>query len=117
MTMAPVSHVIVRYTVRPDRVTENEELVRAVYAELAETQPKGLRYVTFALDDGANEDGADDDGVGFVHIAEVSTDDGHNPLAVLEAFARFQDGIQDRVVASPTVTLLRLIGSYQVFGA
>jgi hypothetical protein len=112
MTMAEVSHVIVRYTVRPDRVAENEELVRAVYAELAETRPEGLSYVTFAA--GA---GALDDGVGFVHIAEVSTVDGHNPLADVAAFARFQDGIADRLVAPATVTPLRRIGSYRVFGA
>jgi len=106
MTMARASHVMVRYTVRPDRVSDNEELVRAVYAELAATQPAGLRYVTFALDDG----------VSFVHIAEVATEDGHNPLAGVPAFARFQDGIQDRVLSPPTVTQLRRIGSYEVFG-
>ena len=106
MTTAQVSHVVVRYTVRPERVAENEELVRAVYAELAETQPEGLSYVTFALDDGMS----------FMHIAEVSTPDGHNPLAEVAAFARFQDGIGDRLVADPTVTPLRRIGSYRVFG-
>jgi hypothetical protein len=51
--------VIVRYRVKPDRVAENEELVRAVYAELAGVQPEGLRYATVKLDDG----------VTFVHVA------------------------------------------------
>jgi hypothetical protein len=106
MTMAEVSHVMVRYEVRPERVSENEELVRAVYAELAETQPAGLRYVTFVLDDG----------VGFLHVAEVTTEDGHNPLADATAFARFQEGLGERLVAPPIVTQLRRIGSYQVFG-
>ena len=71
--------VMVRYEVKPGRTAENEELVRAVYEELARTAPEGLRYATFRLDDG----------VGFVHLAE--TEDGRNPLADVEAFARFQE--------------------------
>jgi len=53
-----MKQVIVRYRVKPERAAENEELVRAVYAELQETKPAGLRYATFQLDDG----------VSFVHI-------------------------------------------------
>ena len=93
--------VMVRYEVKPGRTAENEELVRAVYEELARTAPEGLRYATFRLDDG----------VGFVHLAE--TEDGHNPLADVEAFARFQDGIGDRCVQGPAVVQLREIGSFQ----
>ena len=51
--------VMVRYKVKPDRVAENEELVRAVYDELQRTEPEGLRYATFRLEDGVN----------FVHLA------------------------------------------------
>ena len=40
--------VMVRYKVKPDRAAENEALVRAVYEELARTQPAGLHYATFA---------------------------------------------------------------------
>ena len=39
--------VMVRYQCKPDRMAENEELVRAVYEELARTAPEGLRYATF----------------------------------------------------------------------
>jgi L-rhamnose mutarotase len=58
--------VIVRYTIKPDRVAENERLVRAVYEELHRVELAGIRYATFRLDDG----------VTFVHIASVETDDG-----------------------------------------
>ena len=44
--------VIGRYTVKPGQETVNEKLVRAVYDELHQTQPTGLRYATFRLDDG-----------------------------------------------------------------
>lgn len=44
--------VIVRYTVKPGQEGVNEKLVRVVYDELHQTQPTGLRYTTFRLDDG-----------------------------------------------------------------
>jgi hypothetical protein len=94
---------MVRYKVKPDRAEENAQLVRAVYDELHRTEPAGLRYATFQLEDG----------VSFVHIA--STEDGQNPLSQVEAFARFQDGIADRCDERPVVTQLREIGSFHVF--
>ena len=63
--------VMVRYRVKPEQVARNAELVRAVYDELRERAPDGIRYATFTLDDG----------VTFVHIAEV--DGEGNPLAEL----------------------------------
>ncbi len=63
--------VMVRYKVKPDRVAENEELVRAVYDELQRTEPAGLQLRDVPLDDG----------VSFVHLASIETEDGRNPLA------------------------------------
>jgi hypothetical protein len=40
-------HVIVRYTVKPERAAENEELVRAVYSELHDITQVGS-YRLFA---------------------------------------------------------------------
>ncbi len=98
--------VIVRYTVKPDQVNANEELVRAVYEELGRTAPAGLRYATFKLEDG----------VSFVHVASVDTADGRNPLGEVEAFARFQQGIADRCDAPPVATEMSEVGSYRFFG-
>ena len=69
-----MKQVIVRYRVEPERAAENEELVRAVYAELQETKPAGLRYATFRLDDG----------VSFLHLS-AHDNDGPNPLTSMEA--------------------------------
>jgi hypothetical protein len=99
--------VIVRYTVKPDQVEANEELVRAVYEELGRTAPEGLRYATFKLEDG----------VSFVHVASVDTPDGRNPLSAVEAFARFQQGVADRCDEPPVATEMREVGSYRFFGA
>ncbi|HEY1593957.1 MAG TPA: hypothetical protein VGF74_01070 [Thermoleophilaceae bacterium] len=95
--------VMVRYRVRPDRVAENEELVRAVYAELAEIQPDGLQYATFRLDDG----------VTFVHVAAHAADD--NPLNRVAAFQRFLENIRDRCDEPPAAGDTSLIGSFKLF--
>jgi len=93
--------VMVRYKVKPDRVEENEQLVRAVYDELAATRPAGLRYATFRLEDG----------VSFVHVASVEGE--HNPLAEVEAFARFQADVRDRCDEPPVATQLHEVGTYR----
>jgi hypothetical protein len=98
--------VMVRYKVKPDQAARNEELVRAVYDELHRTRPAGLRYATFRLDDG----------VSFVHMAWIETEDGGNPLSTVEAFKRFQENIDDRCQEGPAATVLSEIGSYRLFG-
>ena len=95
--------VMVRYRVKPDRVAENEDLVRAVYAELSSSRPDELRYATFKLPDG----------VTFVHVAEHGDD---NPLPKLASFQRFQEGIADRCDEPPAPAPLTEIGSYRMFG-
>jgi hypothetical protein len=91
---------MVRYTVKPEWAAENEELVRAVYAELHQTRPAGLRYATYQLDDG----------VSFVHVA--ATEDGQNPLPEVQAFKRFQENIDERCNEKPVVSSVRVLGSY-----
>jgi hypothetical protein len=98
--------VMVRYRVKPDRVEENEALVRAVYEELARTQPEGLRYATFKLEDG----------VSFVHVSSAETDDGRNPLTELPAFREFQRDIGERCDEAPVVTGVSTIGSFRFAG-
>jgi hypothetical protein len=98
-----VRRIMVRYRVKADRVEENEESVRAVYAELARARPDGLRYATLKLADG----------VTFVHVAEH---DDPNPLQQVEAFRRFTQSVRDRCETAPEATELTEIGSYRFFG-
>jgi hypothetical protein len=102
MTNAQQSYVGVRYRVKPDRVEENADLVRAVYAELGAERPEGFRYATFLLEDG----------VTFVHLAV--TEGGHEaPLPQLPAFQRFLEGIRERCDEPPqTFKPREQVGSY-----
>jgi hypothetical protein len=97
-----MSTVVVQYRTRPEQADENQRLVEQVFAELAVSRPAGLRYATFRLGDGDQ----------FVHVAEVDTDDGSNPLAAVAAFAAFQEGIPDRMVEGPVVADATVVGSY-----
>jgi hypothetical protein len=97
-------HVMVRYRVHPDRVAENEELVRTVYDELATSQPDGLQYATLKLPDG----------VTFIHIAQH---DEPNPLQETAAFKQFLKDIDDRCDEAPAVMQVDEIGSYRFFEA
>ena len=95
-----MKQVMVRYKVKPERVAENERLVRAVYEELHRTRPDGLRYMTFRLGDG----------VSFVHLA--FEEDDAKGLPDVEAFREFTREIDDRCDEKPVVTVLHEIGSY-----
>jgi hypothetical protein len=99
-----MQQVMVRYRVKPERVADNERLVRAVYDELERAAPEGFQYATFRLDDG----------VSFVHLA--FTEGERAPLPDLEAFRRFQEGIEERCDEAPVVTQLSEIGSYRLSG-
>jgi hypothetical protein len=96
-----MSTIMVRYKVKPGRAEENAQLVRAVYEELASSDPAGLHYATFKLEDG----------VSFVHIASV--EDGHNPLREVKAFQEFQKDIAERCAESPVTSELHEVGSFR----
>ena len=62
-----------------------------VYDELHQTQPTGLRYTTFRLDDGRN--------LALVAVDETLRQ--RNPLLEVAAFRRFTDGIAGRLRDTP----------------
>ena len=96
--------VLVRYKVKPERVDENVSLVKAVYAELADKRPEGLRYATFLAEDG----------VTFFHLASVEGPT--NPLPETAAFQAFQKGLKDRCDEPPTPMTVTEVGSFHFFG-
>lgn len=91
---------IVRYRVKPDRVEEHEVLVRAVFDELRERAPAGLRYAA----------SKQTDGVSFVHSAFLDAED--NPLPRLVSFRAFVQHIAERCDEPPVTTELSVLGAY-----
>lgn len=97
--------VMVRYKVKTDRAKENEALIRDVFKALEASKPEGLSYASFKLEDG----------VSFVHIASIETEDGSNPLAATDAFKKFAGDIKDRCEEPPVAVTLANVGAYQFF--
>lgn len=93
---------VVRYKVKADRAQENVDLVSAVFAELQEKSPLGLRYSSFKLNDG----------VSFLHVAAVDDGVETNPLPQMEAFKRFVADIKDRCEEPPVATSATIIGAF-----
>ena len=101
-----MKQVIVRYKVKGDRAEENQKLVEAVYEELKQSKPAGIRYATFKAEDG----------VTFYHLASIETADGTNPLGEIKAFGEFQKNIKDRCDEPPAPVDVSPVGSYNFFG-
>jgi hypothetical protein len=95
---------MVRYKVKADRVDENRAFVARVFDALQDSRPEGLRYASFQAPDG----------VSFIHVASVNTQDGENPLAKLQPFKDFIADIRDRCDEPPEATELSLVGNYNL---
>lgn len=99
--------ILVQYRVKADRAAENEQLIGRVFEGLEREAPAGIRYASFKAADG----------VSFLHLAIVESDDGRNPLVALDAFQRFVEAIRERCESPPTTTELDTVGAYRFFGA
>ena len=96
---------LIRYQTKPGQADANVKLVEAVYAELHRTQPDGVSYATFRLNDQ----------VTFVHVVQVRQEP--SPLLAVKAFGEFQAGIADRVDQGPVQEELTEVGSYRFFAS
>ncbi|WP_037317491.1 hypothetical protein [Amycolatopsis orientalis] len=94
------SAFVVRYETTPEAADENQKLVEAVFAQLAEQRPDGLSYASFRLDDG----------VSFIHVGYVDGDD--NPLNASTAFQEFQREFRSRAPGGPVFSGGALVGSF-----
>ncbi|MGD3108974.1 putative quinol monooxygenase [Streptomyces sp. YGL11-2] len=95
--------VMVRYTVRQERVDESVALLHAVYADLARARPRGLRYETYRLD-------------GSGRFLALITSDG-DPVAAphhqLASFQRYRAALSEVCSEPPVVTYVDEVGSYR----
>ena len=98
---------VVRYQAKADRADENQGLIEAVFADLAERRPKGFSYQVFRLEDG----------VSFVHV--VTEDDSvadRDSLQDVPAFQAFVAEIGDRCDVPPLVLGGQAVGAYGLTG-
>jgi hypothetical protein len=94
---------LIRYQTKPGQSAANAELVQAVFAELRDTKPDGLRYTTLRLADQ----------VTFFHLVEA--DQTPSPLFAVKAFGEFQAGIAERCAVGPVNEEVTVVGSYRFF--
>ena len=96
-----VSAHTIRYTVKPEEVARNEDLLKALFAELEELQTPGLRYAVFRLPDG----------VSYMHL--VSHDkQSHGPLQRPQKIGEFHEGLHERCDEQPVRTSMIELGSF-----
>jgi len=97
-----MERVLVTYKVKPDRVEENEELIKAVYAELRQINDLEIHYATFKLNDGQT----------FVHLASFASIEKQPILTESKAFKAFQENLKERCEIPPDPQKLNEIASY-----
>jgi hypothetical protein len=98
-----MTYRMMSYTVKPEEAARNEELLRAVIAELHQAKPAGLRYAAFKLDDGLS----------YIHLVGDEAGTGHRALP--QAGKDFLASIHERCDEPPVRTDLSEIGSYRLF--
>jgi hypothetical protein len=101
-----MERVMVRYKIKAEKVSENEELIKSVFDELQRMAPAGFRYASFKPEDG----------VSFIHVASIETANGENPLTKTVAFKAFQAKLRERCEELPIAVVLTEVGSYRFFG-
>jgi quinol monooxygenase YgiN len=94
--------VMIRYKVKPDQVTQNLEQLRVLYDELRATQPDGLRYETFHLDDDAS----------FLAFVDFEGTPGAAPHHRLASFQRHRAALDVICDEPPVVTVLHEVDAY-----
>ena len=96
--------IVVSYRTALHESERNQQLVEDVFAELARSDPGGLRYAAFRVGDAAS----------FLHVALID-DLARNPLANLPSFAAFQRNLAARCEVPPAPSHATLVGSYRMF--
>jgi hypothetical protein len=96
-----MDHKLIQYRVKPECLAENEQLIRAVFAELRDRRVAGVHYAVMRQEDGT-----------FVHL--VAADPGQTTAALtsLPAFQRFQSGVRERCAVLPASNPVRVVGNY-----
>jgi hypothetical protein len=95
--------IVVRYQAKPERATENQKLIEAVFDDLDERQPEGFTYKVFRLEDG----------VSFIHVVIEHDVDEPDSIQDVPAFQAFVADIADRCDVPPVAAGATIVGGYR----
>jgi hypothetical protein len=95
--------LVTRYAAKSiESADENQRRVEAVFAELAAAKPDNVSYLVFRLADNS-----------FLHVSfHDHGDDELNPISSTAAFARFQQGHEERREGEVDQQTADLVGAY-----
>lgn len=96
--------IMVRYKVKPEHVSENEDALKEVFTNIENEKPVGIHYASFKLADGVSF-------VALVHLEEGAT-----PLTEYPYFQKFQSNLMGIVDGQPEQEILDAIGTYNFLG-
>ena len=94
-----MTHVLIRYRVRPDALERHLALLRAVFDELTATRPTGVAWTSFRLDDG-------------VSFVDLVTTDALGRFSRLETWAAYRGTLAERCDEPPDLTELHPVAAY-----
>src|SRR5262249_33753168 len=94
---APMSRMLVRYRAKPEKIEENERLIRGVFGERGGRAPADVRYRVLRLGAGT-----------FYPLVG----DGGKRIPSLEAFAAFRRGGEERRLDEPQQLEASVVGNY-----
>jgi quinol monooxygenase YgiN len=98
-----MKHSIIQYTVKEGRATENEGLIKDVFAQLQESKPDGIEYVVYKTGDSS-----------FMHMISFDSDDANAVFTEMPAFKAFRAALKERIENPPARTEVSQVGSYQL---
>jgi len=98
-----MKRTLILYETKPEATRDNERLIEAVFRELKEKAPDGVRYMALKLEDGS-----------FVHFSMVEDSGGAHPITSLDAFQAFQKGIKERCATPPRSRGAVVVGNYRM---
>ncbi|WP_159005817.1 hypothetical protein [Bradyrhizobium sp. S69] len=97
-----MKRTLIRYKTRPEMADTNAALIAAVFAELKDARPEGVRYLTLRLEDDH-----------FIHLVETEAD-AASAIPGLAAFRLFQSGIRERCIEPPEAGGAIIVGNYRM---
>jgi quinol monooxygenase YgiN len=97
-----MQHSIIQYTVTDEAATENEGLIKEVFAELQAEKPNGIEYVVYKT--GVSS---------FMHMISFDSESANKEFTEMPAFKAFRAALKERLQTQPARTEVRQVGNYQ----